>query len=280
MFASDQYELVDFGQGEKLERFGEIHVRRETPAACGKKMSSNDWPSQCLRFCKNSNSESWLQTVTLPEPWLIRYHECCFELKPTPFGHLGVFPEQAANWSWIRDLPGDFTGLKALNLFAYTGGTTMSLAAKGAQVTHVDSAKPVVTWARANAQRSGLEKAAIRWIVEDVKRYVAREIKRGNQYDIVVADPPSFGRGTKNETWKLERDLGELLDSLAVLCRDNCKLVLLSCHTPEYESRRLAQMTEERFDLASAGGEPLDMFLSRPDGQQLPSGSCFRWSVL
>ena len=282
MFGFEEYELLDFGGEEKLERFGEVFARRETPAAIGKKNLPGIWNMATCRFQRDSSSSSngtWSYEYELPSPWLLPYGPFRFILKPTPFGHLGVFAEQSANWQWLLKQP-DLKGFKALNLFAYTGGTTMALAAKGCEVTHVDSSKSVVGWARDNAAVSGLAEAPIRWIVEDAVRYVKREIKRGNRYNIVVADPPSFGRGTKKETWKLERDLGELLSDLATLCGQQIKAVLISCHTPGFESPRLGRLVQDAFQLDNGTEEPFEMRLETESGRALPSGSCYRWSCL
>ena len=276
MFRLDQYELIDFGDGEKLENFGGVHVRRESPVAIGPKSLPSDWQG-ALRFQKEAHGTGFWSGAEHPKPWTLRHESISLELKATPFGHLGVFPEQAANWSWINSLPFELTGLKAINLFAYTGGTTLSLAARGALVAHVDSAKNIVNWARANAALSRLENAPIRWIVEDAMTFLRREIKRENYYDIVVADPPSFGRGTRKETWKLERDIDELLDLLSKLTKYRCRAVLFSCHTPEYDSARLRKIIAKCFDLSGGTLNSSSLYLNSRDGRQLFGGSCFRW---
>ena len=159
---------------------------------------------------------SWQPAGFLPAAWAIRHDGWSLELRPTPFGHLGVFPEQAANWDWLAErIRQAGRPLRLLNLFAYTGGSTLAAAAAGAEVVHVDAARNVVTWARHNAQLSGLDAAPIRWIAEDVQKFVAREIRRKNEYDGVILDPPSYGHGPRGQAWNLPRDLGPLLEACA-----------------------------------------------------------------
>ncbi len=276
MFRSDQYELVDFGDGEKLENFGGVLVRRESPVANGPKLIPEAWTGS-LRFQRHeAGTGSWVGAA-VPKCWTIRHETFSLQLKKTPFGHLGVFPEQASNWSWINSLPLELTGLKAINLFAYTGGTTLALAARGASVVHVDSARNIVNWARSNAALSGLADAPIRWLVEDAITFLRREIKRGNDYDIVVADPPSYGRGTRNETWKLSRDMDTLLEMLAALTKNRCRLLLFTCHTPEFDSSRLRSLIGGRFDLSFGKLRSTSLCLKSRDKRPLESGTCFRW---
>lgn len=272
MSSPNQYELVDFGAGRKLEKFGSVLVDRESPVAHGRKLAPEKWKG-AFRY---SNGE-WNKDRELPDPWKLNCGLFSLLLKPTPFGHLGVFPEQFANWKWIESLPFDLTGLKAINLFAYTGGTTLALAAQGATVSHVDSAKNVVNWARNNAKVSGLGEANVRWLVEDAMKFVSREIKRGNLYDVIVADPPSFGRGSKKETWKLQRDFEELIESLAELTKERCRAIIVSCHTPEFDSKRIESLLASRFDLDAGLGEGFELKLVSRSQRQLASGSCFRW---
>lgn len=276
MFRPDQYELIDFGDGEKLENFGGVLVRRESPVAAGPKSVPGQWQG-ALRFRRQAaGNGSWSDTA-VPQNWNVQHESIALTLRPTPFGHLGVFPEQASNWSWINSLPRDLSGLQAINLFAYTGGTTLALAARNASVTHVDSAKNIVSWARANAVLSGLDEAPIRWLAEDAMTFVQREIRRGNRYDIVVADPPSYGRGPHNKSWKLSQDIEELLDLLAALTKSRCQMILFSCHTPEFNSARLRSIIGQRFDICTGDLHAANMCLKCRDGRELQSGTCFRW---
>ncbi|MFT7631948.1 MAG: 23S rRNA (cytosine1962-C5)-methyltransferase [Mariniblastus sp.] len=276
MFSPDQYELVDFGDGEKLERFmGDLLIRR--PAPVTESMPRLDSPEWDIAVSYDREA-GWNIPASAIES-LVQHRGICFKLAGTPTGQVGLFPEQVANWDWILDSKLDLTGLKAINLFGYTGGTTMALALRGAEVTHVDAAQPVVKWARENAQEAGLGEAPIRWIAEDAIRFLEREIKRGNRYDIVVADPPSFGRGPKKEVWKIQRDLPRLIQLLDKLCGQQCKLAILSCHTADYSSADLGTMMRSQFRLKQHVGQLLNLALPCPPARTLPSGSCFRFEI-
>ena len=270
-----QYELLDFGEGEKLESFAGTIVRRETPSAIGRRSPNDQWNGFDLRGSQTGKRYGWQGNP--PDPWWFDVGSFRLELRPTPTGQLGVFPEQAVNWKWINDASLDLSGLRAINLFAYTGATTLALASRGAHVAHVDAAKSVVNWARSNARNSGLEQAPIRWIVEDALTFVQREIKRGNGYDIVVADPPSFGRGPKGELWKLQLDLDQLMESLALLTAGNCRMMLVSCHTPGIDHVALERSAKRVSDFRLGRSESFELSIKSAGGKQLPSGSCFRW---
>ena len=272
---NNQYDLLDFGRNEKLECIGGVVVRRETPSAPGGKANSVDWGQARLRGRVVGDKYSW--DGIAPSDWRFDAGDFQLKLKPTPSGQVGVFPEQSVNWDWLKRCPADLAGLKAINLFGYTGATTLSLANRGAQVVHVDAAKSVVSWARANAQTSGLADSPIRWMVEDALTFVRRELKRGNKYDIIVADPPSFGRGPKGERWKLQRDLFQLIESLSELSRGRCKMVLLSCHTPGVDHRQLRSEVENQFHFEAGTGDSFALELRTQENKSLPSGNCFRW---
>ena len=278
MFSPQQYQLIDFGDGEKLERFGdETLIRRPSPAAdLVPRVGSVDW-DQAITF---DRTVGWNIAVDQFE-CQVEHRGIQFNLATTPTGQVGIFPEQASNWDWIRDSNIDLKGLKAINLFGYTGGTTIALAKAGAEVTHVDAAKTVVSWARENAAESGLQDHPIRWITEDAMRFIQREVKRGRRYDVFVADPPSFGRGPKKEVWKIQRDLGELIGLLDQLCDHRCQLVILSCHTLDFSSDDLARMVRSRFGLKKMVGEELELSIetNETSPRSLPSGDCFRFAV-
>lgn len=274
MFEPDQYQLLDFGGGEKVERFGDLVVRRQTPSVprTGKiSVHTSD-----LRFRRETQDGHWEGETS--GTWTIRHGSTVFGLRPLPSGQIGVFPEQAENWDWIADRAAHLEGLNAINLFAYTGGTTMALAQAGAAVTHVDAAKSVVRQAKQNSELSGLTNAPIRWITEDAMRFVEREIKRGTKYQIVVADPPSFGRGPRGETWKLEKDLPLLLDLLAELTGSQPKMIMVSCHTPGFDPQRIGRSIASAFGLQYEKIECTSMELVTLDGRRLPSGDVARWS--
>ncbi len=270
-----QYRLIDFGGDEKLEMFGGKVIRRETPSVFGIKDSKSDWNSAELKYRSSQNGSQWSGDTV--EDWVLSFGPLRLSLRLTPTGQVGVFPEQAVNWSWIDQLPIELSGMKALNLFAYTGGTTLALAHRGVEVVHCDAAKSVVNWARSNAKASGLQNAPIRWIVEDALKFVRREIKRGNRYQIVVADPPSFGRGPGGESWKMKRDFEPLVEALAELTGDGAEMILLSCHTPEFDHNDLGSAVSRSFQIGSDKGESFELKIPAANGKSLVSGQCFRW---
>ena len=287
MFASDQYELIDFGQGRKLERFGPYLLDRPCPAASGLPcQEASLWRAAHARYERLPGASTsqgrghWSCAKRLPDSWMIHHGRICLELKLAPFGHVGVFPEQAQNWDWlaaqVRRAP---RPPKVLNLFAYTGGSTLAAADAGAEVVHIDAARNVVAWARRNAERSGLADRPIRWIPEDAVKFVRREVRRGKRYDAVILDPPSYGHGPKGEVWKIERHLQPLLGLCAKLVRGRPAFMLLTCHTSRLQPAALetcfadavfrcrrSDIRSHRLVLRSSAG-----------GRELPSGVVVRW---
>ena len=199
MFDTANYELIDFGDGRKLEKFGSIIVDRPSPAATATRgASAAEWKKSSGTFYKEETAEGkWRWKVPPDEQWSIRHGASQFRLKPTPFGHVGLFVEQVSNWEWIGRQAKRFgPSINILNLFAYTGGSTLAAAAQGANVYHVDSSRSVVRWARDNADSSGMAEAPVHWIVEDARKFVRREVKRGRHYTGIILDPPSYGCST------------------------------------------------------------------------------------
>jgi 23S rRNA (cytosine1962-C5)-methyltransferase len=281
---SDQYQLLDFGRGRRLERFGEFVLDRPCPTVERlAKAEPKIWDGADACFAEGDEKEGrWFYPrKTLPEAWTIKVENIRFELKCTPQGQVGIFPEQAENWEWISRLPasqGTEETLKVLNLFAYTGGSTLAAAAAGMEVAHVDAAKNIVDWARRNAELSGLSDAPIRWICEDAWKFVKREIKRGNRYDAVILDPPSYGHGPKGEVWQLSKHLPLLLAQCAELVAGQCQFLLLTCHTPGYDAERLSAMLKEQFSIdadSSIIAQPLS--IRDIHGREMPSGTVVRW---
>jgi len=292
MFQASQYELLDFGAGRKLEQFGPLILDRPAPAAADIQRAKPElWSDATARFELDAGGKSqigmrrgrWITSLSLPVPWTIRHHEIHFELKITPFGHVGVFPEQATNWDWLGNQARQGTSasgparLRVLNLFAYTGGSTLAAAAAGAEVTHVDAARNIVAWARRNAELSGLSAAPIRWIVDDALKFARRELKRGKRYDAVILDPPSYGHGSAGESWKLDDHLAELLTVCRELAGPQPRFVLLTCHAPDYDAQRLAECLVtagfvERAEQIQAG----DLSLCTADDRSLPAGKFAR----
>ncbi len=215
----------------------------------------------------------------MEEEWEVEFPPIRFGIRLTPFGHVGIFPEQAKNWNWIRrQVNQSRQPLRVLNLFGYTGGSTLAAAVAGASVVHVDAAKTTIAWARRNAQRAGLANAPIRWITEDAAKFVTREIKRGNQYDAVILDPPSYGRGPKGETFKLTEDLMPLLVGCGELTRASRRFLLLTCHSPGFGPADLeACLADAVFGACSAGAAASPLDLKSRDGRLLNAGCNARW---
>ena len=282
MFSPDDYQLLDFGDGRRLERFGSIVLDRPCPAAEGlARVSPAAWDQADARFERTEGDEGrWIDRRPIAERWTVAHGAVQFELKRTEFGHVGLFPEQVANWDWIAQQLADAPRLvRVLNLFAYTGGSTLAVAAAGAEVTHVDAARNVVAWGRRNAELSGLAAAPIRWIAEDAAKYVGREWKRGSLYDAVILDPPSYGHGPRGEPWQIERNLPPLLELCGRLTAGRRRFVLLTCHTPQLGTDRLREMLADAMGGADRGDVYADPLTIRSvGGRQLPSGVVVRWS--
>ncbi len=281
MFDSNQYELLDFGDGRKLERFGQFVLDRPSPAAEDfPRTDPSAWKQADAQFSRTSaTSGKWKLRTALPKAWAISHAIGDFELRATDFGHVGVFPEQADNWEWLtKQVQRAGRKLKILNLFAYTGGSTLAAASAGAEVVHVDAARNVVSWARRNVEQSGLSDAPIRWINEDATKFVRRELKRGNQYDGVILDPPSYGHGPKGEVWKLSDHLMPLLSACAELTRDRRTLLLLTCHTPGFGPAELeACLADAVFGHCQAGVRAKPLSLTTADSRKLAGGVVARF---
>ena len=277
MLAQDQYELLDFGDGRKLERLGGVVVERPCPAAETASPQDSSWQAD-LAYRRRGRTEG-VWSGPEPDAWRLAADGFSLQLRCTPFGHLGVFPEQADNWRWIqRQVRRAKRPLKVLNLFAYTGASTLAAAAAGAEVTHVDGAKNIVGWARRNAEQSQLSDAPIRWIHEDAVKFARRELKRGRQYDAVVLDPPSYGHGAGGEAWRIARDLPPLLEACGELTRESRAFVLLTCHSPGFEPPELeALLADTIFGSCQAGARGAPLRLHDAAGRGLPAGHVARW---
>jgi 23S rRNA (cytosine1962-C5)-methyltransferase len=264
-----------------LERFGPITLDRPCPAAEPFARAFPDaWRSADARFeGRNEEKGQWICRRELPERWTVACGPLQFELKRTDFGHLGLFPEQADNWAWIAEqVRKAGRPLKVLNLFAYTGGSTLAAAAAGAETVHVDGAKNTVVWARRNAELCGLAAAPIRWIAEDVLKFAKRELRRGNRYDAVILDPPSYGHGPRGEVWRLSKHLPRLLSLCGQLTAGRPAFMLLTCHTPGYEAAALRTMVAEVLgDERTVAAGP--MWLRSDAGRELPSGTVARYDL-
>lgn len=272
---SDTYKLIDSGNFEKLEQIGPYLFVRPSPQAVWRpKLTKDVWQKVDARFNRYSGGDGkWvIYNKQLAENWTITLADIKLGLKRTDFGHLGIFAEQAANWQQIRKLSS--SGMDVLNLFGYTGGSTLAAALGGASVVHLDASKTSVAWARDNAALNQLEDHPIRWIVDDARKFVARELKRGRKYHGVILDPPSFGRGSKNELWKIEEHLPLLLDDIKKILHDDFRYLLLSSHSPGYTPMAMKNNLGEI--LKGHKGEYLleEMVIPEQDGDRvLPSGA-------
>ncbi|WP_211744919.1 class I SAM-dependent methyltransferase [Paenibacillus sp. Marseille-Q4541] len=276
------YEVIDTGGGEKLERWGDIILRRPDPQIIWPlKKETGAWRDVHGHYHRSSSGGgSWDMKKTIPDRWTISYDQLKFYIKPTSFKHTGLFPEQAANWRWMMDkIQNAGRPISVLNLFAYTGGATVASAYAGASVVHVDAAKGMVQWAKENIQLSGLADRPVRFITDDVFKFVQREQRRGNRYDAIIMDPPSYGRGPNGETWKLEQNLYPFLESCTEILSDNPLFMLINSYTTGISPTVLSNMlnmtmTEKYGGEISAGEIGLPITQS---GMTLPCGILGRW---
>jgi 23S rRNA (cytosine1962-C5)-methyltransferase len=269
------HELIDAGDGRRLDRFGEVVVDRPAADAVDAVRDPAAWDAADLRF---ERYRGWMAGHReIPESWPISEGDLRFELRPTPTGQVGLFPEQAPNRAWVRDLISALPEPPAvLNLFAYTGAMTLSAAAAGASVTHVDGARPAIGWARRNAELSGLADRPIRWIVDDVEAFVLREERRGRRYDGVVLDPPSYGHGSGGRSWKLADRLPSLLASCAIATGYRPAFVVLTAHTPGFGPDRLAEELAAAFRRRAADVDAGELGLRARSGAHLRLGAYAR----
>lgn len=279
------YALLDSGDGRKLERFGEYTLVRPCSQAIWRHSLDEDtWHAAFASFDRE-HGLNWHGRDRLPSDWTINVDGMRFILSSTDFGHLGIFPEQRASWRWLRDVVATRKGrtVSVLNLFAYSGGSTLACALAGAEVCHLDASQGMVDWARKNAEQNCLKKHPIRWIVDDVHKFLAREIKRGRKYDGIVLDPPSFGRGTRGETYKLERDLPKTLSLCRSLLSEHPLFILLSAHTPGVTPMVLNHLLADALSGIDRSGsyECGEMLLEGDSGTRpVPCGCMARWSAV
>ncbi len=285
---SAPYILLSSGSGRKLENVGGLEMIR--PAA-GAVWEAEGFPQKTLEYIRfKDSSGEWRLGGPSPRTPTVSFkinkqESLQIQTKLTSFGHLGFFAEQAQNWQKINEVCSQIQGkrgsCKVLNLFAYTGIASMAAAKAGAQVTHVDASKTTVAWAKDLAALNELGGAPIRWIVDDVSKFVARELRRGNSYDAVILDPPSFGRGTKSEIWKIESSLGELMDQIYALVKPSFGFVLLSAHSQGYTPRALENIQTQYLQKNKISDVNLlssEMLIAAKDGKDLPSGAC-SWAL-
>ena len=238
------YEVIDTSKGEKLERWGNYFLVRPDPQVIwDTDREDKGWKKPNAHYHRSVKGGGEWEFFDLPKQWTVNYNELTFNLKPFSFKHTGLFPEQAANWDWFSPLiKGAGRQVKVLNLFAYTGGATLAAASAGASVTHVDASKGMVTWAKENARSSGLEDAPIRWLVDDCVKFVEREIRRGNKYDAIIMDPPSYGRGPKGEIWKIEESIFPFIELCSQVLADDPLFLLVNSYTTGLQPAVLSYM--------------------------------------
>ena len=293
MWLADQwndYEVIDCSKGEKLERWGDyLLVRPDTQVIWDTPKKEKGWRKMNGHYHRSSKGGGEWEFFQLPKEWTIQYSlpinkKLTFHLKPFSFKHTGLFPEQAANWNWFSQLIADAVSkgrqVKVLNLFAYTGGATLAAAAAGASVTHVDASKGMVTWAKENAISSGLKDAPIRWLVDDCVKFVEREIRRGNHYDAIIMDPPSYGRGPKGEIWKIEESVYPLIQLCSQILTDNPLFFLINSYTTGLQPAVLSYMISTV--LGTANGTVTASEIGLPvssNGLVLPCGASGRYEA-
>ena len=275
------YEVIDTSKGEKLERWGKYILLRPDPQVLWDTPKKNPaWKRLKAHYHRSKKGGGEWEFCDLPEQWSIHYKDLTFHLKPFSFKHTGLFPEQAANWDWFSDLIKKANRpIKVLNLFAYTGGATCAAAKAGASVTHVDASKGMVTWAKENAQASGLADAPIRWIVDDCVKFVEREIRRGNHYDAIIMDPPSYGRGPKGEIWKIEEKIHPFIALCEQLLSDDPLFFLVNSYTTGLAPAVLTYLISTEV-VAKHGGKVVSDEIGLPvtsNGLILPCGAAGRW---
>ena len=279
----DDYELIDADSGERLERWKDIILIRPDPQIIwsGERKDKRWKTANAVYHRSQSGGGRWEVLKPVPDVWSVNYEGLTFRLKPMGFKHTGLFPEQAVNWTLARQLiEKENRQLSVLNLFAYTGAATLACLKAGAKVTHVDASKGMVQWAKENANASGLSEAPVRWLVDDCLKFVRREIRRGNKYDAVIMDPPSYGRGPDGEVWKLEQQLAELLSETGKLLSDNAVFFFLNSYTGGLSPSILNYMVQ-RYVVKNRGGkvytDEIGLHIS-DKGISLPAGNTTIWT--
>ena len=290
----NDYEILDCSQGEKLERWGDyILVRPDPQVLWNTDRNFKGWSKPNGHYYRSKKGGGEWDFFNLPEQWSINYKNLTFNLKPFSFKHTGLFPEQAVNWDWFSEIIENAVAkrsaagtlqdkpVKVLNLFAYTGGATLSAAAAGAHVTHVDASKGMVNWAKENAESSGLRDKPIRWLVDDCTKFVEREIRRGNHYDGIIMDPPSYGRGPGGEIWKLEECIHDFIKLASKLLSDDPLFFLVNSYTTGLQPAVLTYLISTEVK-KKYGGNVVSDEIGLPvtrSGLVLPCGASGRWML-
>jgi 23S rRNA (cytosine1962-C5)-methyltransferase len=284
---STGYTLLDSGDMQKLERVGPYLLVRPSPQAIwSPRLDRSQWEKADGVYYRTSEGGGhWEWRSHVKREFDLLFNTLSFEIHLTNFGHMGLFPEHAAHWGWMRDLirkrlqRTNDRNLHVLNLFAYTGGSTLAASQAGAHVVHLDAARNVVDWARKNAHLSALDERPIRWLVDDVMKFVGRERRRNSRYHAIILDPPSFGRGPQGEVFKIEKDLLPLLEACRDLLAPNALFVLYSCHTPGFTPITMSNQLGEMVSSLRGQMECGEMTVEESKGRLLPSGTFARWSA-
>lgn len=292
-----EYELIDSGEGEKLERFGQYILRRPDPQALwparhrsaqavagGKK---NPWENADASFVRGGNSGKWQFTNGVPKNWNIEFGGLKLKISPTPFKHTGLFPEQLPNWQWVENLiakevdppAGGGREISILNLFGYTGGASLSAAKAGANVCHVDASRSAIAWAKENSEASGLADKPTRWILEDAFEFVKKELRRGKKYDGIIMDPPSFGHGPNGEAWKIEESFVEFIEECKNLLSDKPIFFLVNGYAAGYSSIAYKQNIADLKEKFGGVLEDGELAIEESSGRLLPCGIFARWNA-
>ena len=275
------YEILDMANGEKLERWGNIYLIRPDPQIIWKDKSyPNKWGQANARYNRsNTGGGAWEYKKRLPESWQIKYKNLTFNIKPMGFKHTGLFPEQAVNWDWmIKKIKDSKREINVLNLFAYTGGATVACLFAGASVCHVDSSKGMTTWAKENVESSGLRDRPVRFIIDDVVKFVQREIRRGRKYDAIIMDPPSYGRGKNGEVWQFENNIADLVELCTKVLSDDPLFFLINSYTTGISAKVLENILYLNMKNAKGTISSGEIGLPMKDSKLvLPCGIYGRW---
>jgi 23S rRNA (cytosine1962-C5)-methyltransferase len=277
---SEKYSLVDSGDQQKLERFGDVLIARPcSQALWHPALPKLEWDKADAHFSRDGGN-AWNFKRKLPDSWFSEVEGVRFKISPTDFGHLGVFPEHSLLWNSMREaIRTRKEPPHILNLFAYSGGATLAAASAGARVCHVDASKGMVAWARENAQLNSLASAPIRWIVDDVTKFLTREIKRGVRYDGIILDPPSFGRGSRGEVFKIEKDIHDLLHLCRQLLTEHPLFLMFTTHTPGMTPLVMNHLLKQKMQALRGKIETGEMILPSTTGINVPCGSFAKWSA-
>ena len=276
------YEILDMSDGEKLERWGNIILIRPDPQIIWKeKTYPEKWKNINARYNRsNKGGGFWEYNKKTPESWQVHYKDLTFNIKPMGFKHTGLFPEQAVNWDWMisKIKSSKRKDIKVLNLFAYTGGATVACSYAGASVCHVDSSKGMVAWAKENVASSGLENRPVRFIIDDVTKFVQREIRRGNKYDAIIMDPPSYGRGKNGEVWQFENNISDLVELCSNVLSDDPLFFLINSYTTGISSKVLENLLSLKLKFKKGKYTSGEIGLPMKDSSLvLPCGIYGRW---